>query len=99
MQDRYKTERALLYKNYIHIYRNDIDEVWYRFKNDSSFCGLLKKYEEHMRILRNMRITTQDGEQENILCALIRVLQKCLKEEFVDIERLNGWLTNLVPCP
>ena len=52
-----------------------------------------------MRILRNMRITTQDGEQENILCALIRVLQKCLKEEFVDIERLNGWLTNLVPCP
>ena len=54
-------------------------------------------------ILRNMRITTQAGEQETKLCALIRVLQKCLKEEYshnlVDIERLNGWLTNLVPCP
>ena len=45
----------------------------------------------------------QDGEQKQKLCALLLVLQKCLKEEYnhnlVDIETLNAWLTNLVPCP
>ena len=61
----------LLYRNYIHRarlsgrgalgytnalgYRNDIYEVWYRLKSDSSFRGLLKEYEEHMGILRDMR--------------------------------------------
>ena len=43
------------------------------------------------------------GEHEKKVCELLRVLQQGLQEEhshnLVDIERLNGWLTNLVSRP
>ena len=58
-----------------------------------------------MRILRNMRITTQDGEQEK-KCACLFVSYKNISKKntvtiscgVVDIlkDLINGWLTNLV---